>query len=161
MLRKLLNNEIRTRSARNVVQSRLFSEKLSAALRSYENRSIETARVIEELIALAKEMREAQSRGRQLHLDDNEVAFYDALAAHGDVVSVMGDAVLAEIARRLASDLRRNATVDWRIKESARARMRTLVRRILRAYGYPPDQQEAAVITVLQQAELFADELAA
>jgi type I restriction enzyme R subunit len=161
LLQKLLNNEIRTRTARNVVQSRLFSEKLSAALRGYENRSIETAKVIEELIEIAREMQVAQARGKKLKLDDNEIIFYDALAAHGDVSEVMGDQVLADIARRLAAELRKSATVDWKLRESGRARMRLLVRRILRQAGYPPDQQESAIVTVLQQAELFADEMVA
>jgi type I restriction enzyme R subunit len=161
LLQKLLHDQIRTRSAQNVVQSKAFSEKLAAAMRAYENRTIEAAKVVEELIGLAREMRAAQARGEAMGLNQSEVAFYDALAAHGDVVSVMGDKALADIARQLAADLRRSATIDWKLNESARARMRLLVKRILSRYGYPPDQQPAAIETVIKQAELFADELAA
>ena len=127
----------------------------------YRNRAIETAQVIEELIALAKEMREAQRRGEELGLSDEEIAFYDALETNDSAVAVLGDDALRTIARELADTVRRNATIDWTVKESARANLRRLVRRILARHGYPPDKQEQATLTVLEQAELLGLEVAA
>jgi len=161
LLRKLLNDEVKARTKRNVVQGRAFSELLEATLRRYRNRAIETAQVIEELIALAKEMRDAQQRGEALGLSDEEIAFYDALETNDSAVAVLGDDALREIARELADTVRRNATIDWTVKESARANLRRLVRRILARHGYPPDKQERATLTVLEQAEVLGLEAAA
>jgi type I restriction enzyme R subunit len=153
LLKKLLSDEIRHRSKRNLVEARSFSEMLEATVRRYQNRGIETAQVIEELIALAKEMQAARARGEELGLTDDELAFYDALETNDSAVAVMGDDVLREIARELTDTVRRNATIDWTLKESVRARLRAMVRRILRRHGYPPDKQEQATKTVLAQAE--------
>ena len=161
LLRKLLNDEVKARTKRNVVLGRAFSELLEATLRRYRNRAIETAQVIEELIALAKAMRDAQQRGEVLGLSDEEVAFYDALETNDSAVAVLGDDALRAIARELADTVRRNATIDWTVKESARANLRRLVRRILARHGYPPDKQERATLTVLEQAELLGLEVAA
>jgi type I restriction enzyme, R subunit len=160
-LRKLLDDEIKVRSKRNVVEARSFSDMLESSIRRYQNRSIEAAEVINELIDLAKEMREAKARGDVLGLSDEEIAFYDALSVKDSAVQVLGDAQLREIARELVTMVRANVTIDWTVRESARARLRTMVKRVLRKYGYPPDQQEAATLTVLQQAELFSGEWAA
>jgi type I restriction enzyme R subunit len=153
LLRKLLRDEIRHRSKRNLVEARSFSEMLETTVRRYQNRAIETAQVIEELIALAKEMQAARARGEELGLTDDELAFYDALETNDSAVAVLGDDALREIARELTDTVRRNATIDWTLKESVRARLRTMVRRILRRHGYPPDKQEQATKTVLAQAE--------
>jgi type I restriction enzyme R subunit len=157
LLQKLLRGEIRTRSRRNVVESRSFAALLDAALRKYQNRAVETAQVIEELIALAKQMREADARGESLGLSEDELAFYDALETNDSAVAVLGDPVLREIARELADTVRRNVTIDWTVRENVRAHLRVLVKRILRKHGYPPDKQEAATKTVLEQAEVLSD----
>jgi hypothetical protein len=152
LLQKLLNDEIKTRARRNVVQSRAFSEMLDSALRKYQARAITTAQVIEELIELARQMREAQRRGEDLGLSDEELAFYDALETNDSAVAVLGNETLREIARELTETVRRNATIDWSVKETARANLRRMVRRILRKHGYPPDKSEKATQTVLEQA---------
>jgi type I restriction enzyme, R subunit len=157
LLRKLLNDEVKSRSRRNLVQSRSFSELLEKSVRRYQNRTIEAAQVIEELIELAKEMREASRRGDKLNLTSDELAFYDALEVNDSAVQVLGDDTLKTIARELVETVRRNVTIDWTVKESVRAKLRVIVKRILRRYGYPPDKQEAATNTVLQQAELLSD----
>jgi type I restriction enzyme R subunit len=161
LLRKLLNDEIKTRAKKNLVQSRSFSELLERSVRAYQNRAIETAQVIEQLIGLAKEMREAHKRGEKLGLTDDELAFYDALEVNDSAVKVLGDETLRTIARELVEQVRRNLTIDWTVKESARAKLRTLVKRILRKYGYPPDKQEKATQTVLEQAEFLCMDWAA
>lgn len=155
LLQKLLRGEIRTRSRRNVVASRSFAALLDQALRKYQNRAIETAQVIEELIALAKQMREADARGASLGLSDDELAFYDALETNDSAVAVLGDPVLRAIARELADTIRKNVTIDWTVRENVRANLRVLVKRILRLHGYPPDRQEKATQTVLEQAEVL------
>jgi type I restriction enzyme R subunit len=152
LLRKLLNDEIKTRSRGNLVQSRRFSEMLEATLRRYHNKQLQTAEVIEELIELAKEMRDARGRGEELGLSDDELAFYDALETNDSAVAVLGDENLREIARELTDAVRRNATIDWTQRESARARLRVMVKRILREHGYPPDKEKKATDTVLEQA---------
>jgi type I restriction enzyme R subunit len=152
LLQRLLNDEIKTRSRRNVVQSRAFSEMLEAALRKYQARAITTAQVIEELIELARQIRDAQRRGESLRLSDDELAFYDALETNDSAVAVLGDENLRMIARELTETVRRNATIDWTVKETARANLRRMVRRILKKYGYPPDKSEKATQTVLEQA---------
>jgi type I restriction enzyme R subunit len=156
LLRKLLNDEVKTRSRRNVVQSRLFSELLANSIRKYQNRAIEAAQVIEELIALAKQMREAAARGEELRLTEDEVAFYDALEVNDSAVKVLGDETLRTIARELVATVRQNTTIDWTLRENVRAHLRVLVKRILRKYGYPPDKQEKATLTVLEQAEVLS-----
>ncbi|MBP7620060.1 MAG: type I restriction endonuclease subunit R [Gemmatimonadales bacterium] len=161
LLRKLLSGEIRDRSRRNVVQARSFAEMLEEAVRRYQNRAIETAQVIEELIALAKEMRAANSRGDSLGLTDDELAFYDALETNDSAVKVLGEPTLKTIACELVATVRKNVTIDWTVRENVRARLRVLVRRILRKYGYPPDKQEKATQTVLEQAEVLSEQWAA
>ena len=161
LLRKLLADEIKTRSRTNAVQARSFTEMLERSLRTYQNRAIETAQIIEELIALAKEMRAAEQRGEELGLTADELAFYEALEVNDSAVQVLGDATLKAIARELVQTVRRNATIDWTLKESARAKLRIVVKRLLRKYGYPPDKQERATLVVLEQATLRAAEWAA
>lgn len=161
LLRKLLNDEIRTRSKKNLTQSRAFSEMLEKAIRRYQNRAIETAQVIEELIAMAKEMRNAAARGEKLGLSEDETAFYDALETNDSAVQVLGDEVLVQIARELTQTIRQNVSLDWTRKETVRARLRTLVKRLLRKYDYPPDKQAKATETVLAQAELLCADWAA
>lgn len=157
LLQKLLRGEIRTRSRRNVVQARSFKELLEQSVRKYQNRAIETAQVIEALIALAREMRQADARGEELGLSDDELAFYDALAANGSAARVLGDDTLKAIARELVTTVRRNVTIDWTIRDNVRAQLRVYVKRILRKYGYPPDLQEKATQTVLEQAEVLSE----
>ena len=155
-LRKLLNDGIRSRSKTNLVQTRAFSERLEDAVARYHANAITTAEVLQELIVLAKDIRAARQRGEESGLTEAEIAFYDALAENNSAVEAMGDAALRLIAHELLTSLRENASVDWAHRESARARMRVLVKRILRKYGYPPDLQDKAVQTVLQQAEALA-----
>lgn len=160
LLQKLLHDEIRARSRRSVVQSRLFSDMLELALKRYQARAITTAQVIEQLIELAREMRAAQERGESLGLSNEEIAFYDALETNESAVKVLGDEVLRTIARELTETVKRTATIDWTQKESVRAAMRVAIKRILRRHGYPPDMQAKAVETVLEQAEQFGFEFA-
>jgi type I restriction enzyme R subunit len=155
LLEKLLKDELKVRSKRNLVQSQLFSEKLKKTLNAYHNRAIATQEVIEELIKLAKEIDAAGKRGQDLGLTDDEVAFYDALAANKSAVEAMGDDKLKVIAAELITQVRKSVTIDWTLRESARAKIRVMVKRILNKYGYPPDLQEEAVKTVLMQAELL------
>jgi type I restriction enzyme, R subunit len=161
LLRKLLVGEIKTRSQRNVVQARSFTELLERSIRRYQNRAIETAQVIEELIALAKDMRAANARGEELGLTEDELAFYDALETNDSAVKVLGEPALKTIARELVATVRKNVTIDWTLRENVRAQLRVLVKRILRKYGYPPDKQEKATQTVLEQAELLSETWAA
>lgn len=156
LLRKLLNNEIKSRSKRNVVKSKLFSDLLERSIRKYQTRAIQAAQVIEELIALAKQMREESTKGAELGLTEDEVAFYDALEVNDSAVKVLGDVTLKTIARELVETVRRNTTIDWTVRENVRAHLRVLVKRILRKYGYPPDKQEKATLTVLEQAEALS-----
>jgi type I restriction enzyme R subunit len=155
LLEKLLKDELKVRSKRNLVQSQLFSEKLKKTLNAYHNRAISTMEVIEELIRLAKELDAATKRGEDLGLTDDEVAFYDALAANESAVKAMGDDKLKVIAAELITQVRKSVTIDWTLREGARAKIRVMVKRILNKYGYPPDLQEEAVKTVLMQAELL------
>jgi len=160
LLRKLLNDEIKTNSRKNVVQARSFAEMLEKAIRKYQNRAIEAAQVIEELIKLAKEMREAQQRGENLGMTDDEIAFYDALKVNDSAVKVLGDETLKTIAHELVEAVRRSVSIDWTVRENARAQIRVIVKGILRKYGYPPDKQEKATRTVLEQAEVLCKEWA-
>ena len=153
LLAKLLQGQITTRAARNVVQARQFSEMLKKTLNAYHNRAIQTQEVIEELINLAREIDAAAKRGEELKMSDEELAFYDALAANESAVRAMGNKELKVIAAELVSKVRESVTIDWTMRESARSKIRVLVRRILRKYGYPPDLQDEAVQTVLLQAE--------
>ncbi len=157
LLRKLLNDEVKTRSRRNVVQSRLFSELLAESIRKYQNRAIQAAQVIEELIGLAKQMREANKKGEDLGLNQDELAFYDALGVNDSAVQVLGNDTLKTIARELVDTVRRNTTIDWTVRENVRAHLRVLVKRILRKHGYPPDKQEKATDTVLEQAAVLSE----
>ena len=160
MLRKLLTNEIKTRGRKNLVQSRSFAELLENSIRKYQNRAIEAAQVIEELIAIAKDMREAEQRGEKLGLSEEEAAFYDALGTNDSAVQALGDENLRFIAQELTKAIRENVTIDWTERETVRAKLRVMVKRILRKYGYPPDKQEQATKTVLEQAEVLCAEWA-
>ena len=157
LLQKLLKGEVSSRRRKNLVQARSFAEMLEQTLRRYQNRAIEAAQVIEELIGLAKDMREANARGERLGLSEDELAFYDALETNDSAVQVLGDETLRAIARELFETVRRNATIDWTLRENVRAHLRVLVRRILRKHGYPPDKQEKATQTVLEQAEALSE----
>jgi len=161
LLRKLLEGEVKTRQLKNVVQARSFAEMLEQAIRRYQSHMIETAEVLEELIALAKEMRQAGARGEELGLTDDELAFYDALETNDSAVKVLGDETLRGIARELVAAVRGNVTIDWMIRENVRAQLRVIVKRILRKHGYPPDKQEKATQTVLEQAEVLSEAWAA
>jgi type I restriction enzyme R subunit len=158
LLRKLLAGEIKARGRKNVVQARSFAEMLELAIRRYQNRAIEAAQVIEELIGLAKKMREANARGEQLGMTEDELAFYDALETNDSAVRILGDETLRKIAQELVATVRANVTIDWTVRENVRAQLRVLVKRILRKHGYPPDKQEKATQTVLEQAEVLSEE---
>ncbi len=160
LLKKLLNDEISASRKKSVVQSRRFSEKLEESIKRYNNRALETAQVIEALIELAKEMREANARGERLGFSDDEIAFYDALGSNISAVDVMEDRQLKIIAQEVAITVRNNTSIDWRDRQQARANIRRLVRRVLRKHGYPPDQQEAATFLIIEQAELLASNIA-
>jgi type I restriction enzyme R subunit len=157
LLQKLLKGELHTRGRKNVVLARSFSEMLEETMRRYQNRAIEAAQVIEELIGLAHELRAADARGEELGLTEEELAFYDALEANDSAVKVLGDEALREIARELVETVRKNVTIDWTLRENVRAHLRVLVKRILRKHGYPPDKQEKATHTVLEQASLLSE----
>ena len=161
LLQKLLRGELALRRRTNVVQARSFAEMLEQTIRRYQSRAIEAAQVIEELIRLAREMREASARGEKLGLSEAELAFYDALETNDSAVKVLGDETLRGIARELVETVRRNVTIDWTLRENVRAQLRVLVKRILRKHGYPPDRQERATETVLEQAALLSSEWAA
>jgi type I restriction enzyme R subunit len=158
LLERLLQGEIKSRFASNLVQDRKFSEMLADVIRRYQNRSIETAKVMEELIEMAKKFRAAANRGEQLGLHDDEVKFYDALANNESAVRELQDETLKKIAQELTRSLRENLTVDWSERESVRAKLRLLVKRLLKKYKYPPDQTEEAVELVLQQAQTLGEE---
>ena len=157
LLQKLLKAELSIRRSKNVVQARTFSQMLEQTLRRYQNRTVQAAQIIEELIELAREMREAGERGERLGMNDDELAFYDALETNDSAVQVLGDETLRAIARELVETVRRNVTIDWTSRESVRANLRRLVRRILRKHGYPPDMQDKAIRTVLEQAETLSE----
>jgi type I restriction enzyme R subunit len=156
LLQKLLKGEISTRRRRNVVQARSFAEMLEHAIRRYQNRAVEAAQVIDQLIQLAKDMRAASARGEALDLSEEELAFYDALETNDSAVKVLGEPTLRSIAQELVRTVRANVTIDWTLRENVRAQLRVLVKRILRRYGYPPDKQEKATQTVLEQAEVLS-----
>jgi type I restriction enzyme, R subunit len=156
MLRKLLNDEIKARGRHNVVQARSFAAMLEETIKRYQNRSLETAQVINELIELAKQLKAAHQRGEDLGLTEDELAFYDALEVNDSAVQVLGDETLRLIARELVETVRNNVTIDWTLRENVRANLRRMVRRVLRRHGYPPDKEEKATLTVLEQAEQIA-----
>ncbi|MCL4740149.1 MAG: type I restriction endonuclease subunit R [Burkholderiaceae bacterium] len=157
LLERLLEGEIKSRFAGNVVQNKKFSDMLTDVVQRYQNRSIEAAQVMEELVQMAKKFREAAARGEQLGLTEDEVRFYDALANNESAVRELTGVTLKKIAHELAESLRKNLTVDWSARESVQAKLRLMVKRILRKYKYPPDQQEAAVELVLQQAKALGE----
>jgi type I restriction enzyme R subunit len=157
LLKKLLNDEIKTRTKTNLVQSRKLLEMLEAAIKRYQNGLLTTAEIIQELINIARALKEADEQGAKLGLSVDEIAFYNALEVNDSAVQVLGDEQLKEIAREIADKVRANTTIDWTIRESARARLMVIVKRTLTKYGYPPDKQAKAIETVLKQAELLAD----
>jgi type I restriction enzyme, R subunit len=161
LLRKLLSGEMQARRKKNVVQAKSFSAMLEQSIRKYQNRAIEAAQVIEEMIALAKDMRRANERGATLKLSEEELAFYDALETNESAVQVLGDETLLTIAREVTEAVRKNVTIDWTMRENVQAQLRVIIKRILRKYGYPPDKQEKATQTVLEQVELLGWEVAA
>ena len=156
LLQKLLKGELAVRKRKNIVQARSFAEMLEQTVRRYANRAVEAAQVIEELIQLARDMREANARGEALGLSEDELAFYDALETNDSAVQVLGDETLRDIARELVETVRNNVKIDWTLRENVRANLRRLVKRILRKHGYPPDKQEKATRTVLEQAEVLS-----
>jgi type I restriction enzyme R subunit len=160
LLRKLLNDELRIRLKKNIVQSRKLSEMLEQAIKRYQNNLLTTAEVIEELINIAKDIKVADARGVDLGLSDDELAFYDALANNDSARDVLGDDTLKELSIVLVERVKANVSIDWTLKESARAKLRTIVKRLLRKFGYPPDKQKLATETILQQTELLCDEWA-
>ena len=161
LLQKLLKGELASRRRKNVVQARSFAEMLEETLRRYQNRAVEAAQVIEELIQLARELRQADARGEELGLSEDELAFYDALETNDSAVKVLGDETLRGIARELVETVRKNVTIDWTLRENVRAKLRVLVKRILKKHNYPPDKQEKATRTVLEQAEVLSADWAA
>jgi type I restriction enzyme R subunit len=160
LLKKLLNDEVRARQRRNLIQGRSFADMLDKTIREYQNKSIATAQVIEELIELARNIREANRRGDELNLTEDELAFYDALETNDSAVKVLGDQVLTAIARELVDTVRRNITIDWTLRENVQAKLRVMVKRVLKKYGYPPDKQKKATETVLEQANLICKDWA-
>ncbi|MBN2512497.1 MAG: DUF3387 domain-containing protein [Sedimentisphaerales bacterium] len=158
LLKKLLNDEIKIRVKKNLIQIKKLSEMLENAIKKYQNNLLTTAQVIEELIRLAKDIKASDARGLELNLTEDELAFYDALAANESAKEVLGDKTLRDLSRVLVDRVKSNTSIDWTIKESVRAKLRVIVRRLLRQYGYPPDMQLLATESVLKQAELLADD---
>ena len=158
LLEKLLRDEIKAHTRTNVVLQKKFGDRLLESLRRYHNRAIETAQVIEELLKMAGDFKDALSRNGELGLNPDEIAFYDALAERPEVLKTMGDATLKQLATELTEQLRNSTTVDWQVRDSVRAKMRILIKRLLKKYRYPPEGQEEAVTLVLKQAEALADE---
>lgn len=160
LLKKLLNDELKVRTKRNLILSKKLSEMLENAIKKYQNNLLTAAQVIEELIKIAKEMRDSDKRGENLKLNEEEIAFYDALADNESAVEVLGDDKLRDLARVLVQRVKANTSIDWTIKESVRSKLRVIVKRLLREYGYPPDKELLATENVLKQAEMLADEWA-
>ena len=159
-LKKLLADQIRVRFKHNKIKSKKFSEMLEEAIRRYQNRSIDSAAIIQELIELAKQIREDKSKGKELGLSEEEEAFYDALADNISAKDVLGDEILREMARELSELVRTNTSIDWTLREAVQSRLRVMIKRLLRKYGYPPDKQKIATDMVLEQAKLFAEDWA-
>jgi len=160
LLQRLLREQVQTRFKTNLVKQKRFSELLQASLAKYANRSIEAAQVIEELIAMARQFRDDADKAAAMGLSEPEIAFYDALAHNQSAQELMGDDVLMSMARELAAKLRGNLSIDWQYKENVRARLRTMIKALLKRYKYPPDQEAAAIDLVLQQTELISEEWA-
>lgn len=158
LLKKILGDEIKTRTKKNFIQSKKLSEMLELAIKKYQNNLLTAAQVIEELIKLAEEIKTADLRGTNLGLTEDEIAFYDALLINGSAKEILGDDTLRDIARILVKKVKENTTIDWTIKESVQARLRVIVKRVLNQYGYPPDKQKLATDNILKQAELFAED---
>ena len=158
VLRKLLLGKIRGQGKKNMMQEKKFSEMLNNAINKYHSKVLTAAEIIEELIKLAREMRKEGDRGKNLNLTEDEIAFYDALEANDSAVKVLGDDTLKEIARVLVEKVKGSTSIDWTIRESVRAKLKVIVRRTLRKYGYPPDKQKMAVDRILRQSELFAED---
>jgi type I restriction enzyme R subunit len=158
LLKKLLMGEIKTRTKVNLVQSKKFSEMLDSSVKNYQNNLITSAQVIDEMIRLAKEIKEADRRGEDLGLDFREYAFYSALEVNDNSVAVLGDEILRHIARELVDTIRKNTSIDWTVRENVQAKMRLAVKKILRKHGYPPDMELKATETVLEQAKLLAND---
>lgn len=156
-LKKLLNDEIKVRSKTNLMQSKSLMDMLESSIKKYQNKVLTAAEVIQELIELANHIKDADSRGEKLGLSDYEMAFYDAVSGNQSARDVLGDDILRELAIYLVETVKQNATIDWTIKESVKAKLKVMVKRALRKFGYPPDQQKLATDTVLKQAELLAD----
>lgn len=154
----MLKDEVKTRFKTNIVKQKRFSELLQASLNKYTNRAIEAAQVIEELIAMAKQFREEAEKVAAMGLSTAEIAFYDALANNKSAQDLMGDKVLIEMARELANKLRGNLSIDWQYKENVRAKLRTMIKALLKRYKYPPDQEGNAIDLVLQQTEMISEE---
>ncbi|NLB76599.1 MAG: type I restriction endonuclease subunit R [Crenarchaeota archaeon] len=159
-LKKLLMDEIRIRRKKNLIQARSFEELLDRSIKAYTNRSIEAAEIVQQLIELAKKMQEEQKRGTQLNLSEEEVAFYDALADNESAKQVLGDKTLRKMATELVNTVRNNISIDWTMRDAVQAKLRVLVKRLLKKYGYPPDKQEIATLTVLEQAKLLCKDWA-
>lgn len=157
LLKRLLNDEIKSRLNKNISQGKKFSELLAAAIKRYQNNALTAAQIIDELIQLAKDIKQADKRGEELKLDFRELAFYDALEVNDSAVKILGDDILKTIARELVENVKNSITIDWTVKESVQAKMRVIVKRILKKYGYPPDKQEQAVKTVLEQAKMMGE----
>ena len=160
LLQKLMKDEMKTRFKNNIVKQKQFSELLQNALDKYSNRAIEAAQVIEELIQMAKAFKEDLDKAKKMNLNESEVAFYDALSDNNSAKELMGDELLVKIAREVAEKLRKNVTVDWNVKESVRAKLRLIIKNILKRYKYPPDEEKKAIDLVLVQAEQFSEEWA-
>jgi type I restriction enzyme R subunit len=154
---RLLEGEIKSRFGGNIAQGKKFSDLLINTIKRYQNRAIETAQVIEELIALANKFREAAGRGEELGLSEDEIRFYDALAENESAIRELADETMKKIAQELTQRLRENLTVDWSARESVRANLRLMVKRILRKYKYPPDKQESAIELILQQTQIMGE----
>ena len=157
LLKKILNDEIRARLNFNITEGKKLLELLEASIKKYQNNLLTTAEIIEELLTIARQIRVVDGLAEKLKLSKDEFAFYTALEVNDSAVSVLGDETLKTIAREIADKVRKNATIDWAMKESARARLMVIVRRTLNKYGYPPDKQLKAVDTILKQAEVLAD----
>ncbi|MEK7447868.1 MAG: HsdR family type I site-specific deoxyribonuclease [Planctomycetota bacterium] len=156
LLKKLLSDEIKIRRRKNLIQGKSFADMLEKSILKYQNKTIETAQVIAELIELAKDMREAIKRGEELKLTEDELAFYDALEVNDSAVKVLGDETLRTIARELVDTVHKNVTIDWTLRENVQAKLRIMVKKVLRKHGYPPDKEKKATETVLEQATLIA-----
>jgi type I restriction enzyme R subunit len=157
LLKKILNDEIKTRLKFNITEGRKLLDMLEASIKKYQNNLLTTAEIIEELIDIARHVRETDDVAAKLKLSKEEYAFYTALGVNDSAVKVLGDETLKAIAREIAEKVRKNASIDWTLKESARAKLMVIVKHTLRNYGYPPDKQQKAVDTVLKQAEVMAD----